>query len=330
MGDGLASLLNVGLHFRDNTSLYMKGMYIALLHARLTELDMPIHYPDLANAPVRYMMIDDSQQYQPQLEVIRSAVQEGVFILLEGLEWSFMLQQYYHYLAVGGPIFAIGAQDEAIAAQAFRWPRIRMLILTRTPPPAFGPAPQFLGTSMISALSQLAVARGEEDMFDRGWYHASYLLASEWVTRFSLIDGANAVPMGDAANPAQLPVALEIQDPFQVNAAGDPTGHHHRLDLPDGRRGFGDPYDPQSLHIPDPAIQLARANQAAQAAYEQRLAQHNAAQDRQQNAAPVAFAEQPPVAAVPVANTVRPAHVNYVIPQPFYTFYSWSAVNQVK
>lgn len=102
MGDGLASLLNVGLHFRDNTSLYMKGMFIALLHARLTELGAPIHYPDLANVPVRYMMIDDSQQYQAQPEVIRSTVQEGVFVLLDGLEWMFMLQQYYHYLLLVG------------------------------------------------------------------------------------------------------------------------------------------------------------------------------------------------------------------------------------
>lgn len=92
MGDGLASVLNAGLHFRDNSSLYMEGIFIALLHARLSEIGVPIHCPDSAIATVRYMQIDDSQQYQPQHEVIRSAVQEGVFVLLEGVEWMFMLQ----------------------------------------------------------------------------------------------------------------------------------------------------------------------------------------------------------------------------------------------
>lgn len=128
---------------------YTKGLFYFLLHTRLVQAVIPIPIPDLINAPVQHMLLQDNADWQLQLATIQRYNEAGWLVLTEGIDFTKQDMLNVHLLAYGGAAFPADLRDLAVAAQSFRWPYFRILVChtTQIPPPE-------LGTSNHARLAQ--------------------------------------------------------------------------------------------------------------------------------------------------------------------------------
>lgn len=180
----MARISLTGLERFDCSMWYAKGIFYSLLHTRLTQALIPIPVPDLINAPVQNILLQDGAEWQAQLAVIQRYNEAGWLVVTEGIDYTKADTLSVHMLAYGGSAFPVDVRDLAVAAQSFRWPYHRILICHTTPIPPF-PAPgAWDPVNMFVWLRQLAHARGEEDMLVTRYHTACQLIASEWIGRY--------------------------------------------------------------------------------------------------------------------------------------------------
>lgn len=251
--EAIAFVANDGRGIYNNASMYMKGISLLLTHNRMAMSQIPIPQPDLHQAPVAFLQIESVQNWQPQFEVIRAACEAGDFILVEGHDWTRADVINLCYLALGGSPFAVVAQDHAIPTQSLRWPRIRFLVLTLSPPPLVPQQAPLDEEGFMVFLRGLALSRSEESDLAQGWYDASFLQGSEWITNL----------------PLQFPGAQQPNLP-DFHGPNDGGQQNHMNDNDDGEIAMQQAHLPP-LHHPDPLRRaeddLHRAMAAFRAAY---------------------------------------------------------------
>lgn len=67
---------------------YAKGSFYSLLHTRLTQALIPISVPDLINAPVQHMLLQDNADWQLQLATLQRYNEAGWLVLTEGVDFT--------------------------------------------------------------------------------------------------------------------------------------------------------------------------------------------------------------------------------------------------
>jgi len=296
----------VGGLYTDNTSLYMKGVFYALLQERLIAGNIPHVLPDLHQAPVQYMQVSHDNT-RHQIDVTRQYIQNGWFILRESYDWDLPLMIALHVLSLGGSLYPVNQQDQSVAAQSLRWPRIRFLVLTTNAPPPFPAQPVFRPVDMLALLRRLARTHGELEYLDRGWHQASMLIGCEWISRFHDINHLGAEFRRVYGQP--VPVEYDPDDPNQWVAANEnvpahPGDHHHLFDDDDGRQAAARA-DLGLLHIPDPAVAIAAQNQRAELAWQNARAAWVQAGPPNEPRDPANYPVAAPVAAQPPAGVIR-------------------------
>lgn len=301
--ENMARISLTGLERFDCSMWYAKGIFYSLLRTRLTQALIPVPIPDLINAPVQNILLQDGAEWQAQLAVIQHYNEAGWLVLTEGIDYTKADTLSVHMLAYGSSAFPVDVRDLAVAAQSFRWPYYCILICHTTPILPF-PAPQdWDPANMFVWLRQLALARGEEDMLVTGYHTACQLIASEWIGRF----GNEPINVARVPGfpPNQEPPAMPQDRPHHWEpAAGDvPAGpgvDHWFFDAPNGMRNGGEGYDMGPLIIPDPNDAIGVAYRAAVAAWER-------ARDIWVNAPPAAGQPDRVPEAYAIAAPIRPA-----------------------
>lgn len=166
--ENMARTSLTGLERVDTTIWYTKGIFYSLLHTRLTQAVIPIPIPDLINASVQHMLLQNNADWQLQLATIQRYIEAGWLVSTEGINFTKPDMLNVHMLAYGGTAYPADIRDLAVAVQSFHWPYFRILVWHTTQIPPF-PVPQNWDTvNMIVWLRQLAKARGEEDMLVSG------------------------------------------------------------------------------------------------------------------------------------------------------------------
>lgn len=277
--EALAFVTSTGLGIYNNSSLYMKGLVLMMTAERMRQAGIPVPTPDLHLAPVTFMEVVQTRDYIPQYEVIRAAVEEGCFVLVEGHDFTRADVANVCYLALGGSAFPCAEEFPAVPTQSLRWPRIPFLVLCTTAPPLVPQQEAFDSASFMQFVRLLANTRSEQRDLSQAWYDASFLVGSEWIGKYSVrqMCGMQQVPNEE---PDDFPLGDDAQ--------------HHRFDQPNGAPG-GRAFVLPPIHIPDPnaaieeefnrANALWVANYARWAEAQQRAAQ---AQQRRQAAPPAA------------------------------------------
>lgn len=77
-----------GLDRFDNTMWYIKGIFYSLLHTRLIQALIPVPIPDLINALVQHILLQDNADWQLQLATIQRYNEARWLILTEGVDLS--------------------------------------------------------------------------------------------------------------------------------------------------------------------------------------------------------------------------------------------------
>ncbi|UHK03211.1 MAG: hypothetical protein SNCTV1_gp1 [Sanya nephotettix cincticeps totivirus 2] len=253
--ESLAFIANDGRGIYNNAALYMKGLVLVMTQDRMVLSNIPVPLPDLHLAPVTFMRIENTTQYAPQYQVIRDACESGDFVFVEGYGWTRDDVVNTCYLALGGAPFAAIDQDHAIPTQSLRWPRIPILVLLTGPMPEVPQQAPFQAESFMVFLRNMATSRSEEADLAQGWYDATLLQGSEWITNLN-------------------PMFQEGAEPAHAMAFGPnmPGPHHHLHDNADGDLGFFQ-VDLPPLQQPDPMLRaqdvLNRELAAFQAAFGQ-------------------------------------------------------------
>lgn len=93
---------------------YTKGIFYALLHTRLSQALIPIPIPDLINAPVQHMLLQDNGDWELQLATIQRYNEAGWLVLTEGIDLTKMGTLNVHMLAYGGSAFPVDLRDQAV------------------------------------------------------------------------------------------------------------------------------------------------------------------------------------------------------------------------
>lgn len=73
--ENMARISLTGLERFDNTLWYTKGIFYSLLHTRLAQTLIPIPIPDLINAPVQHMLLQDTARCR-ETRMYRSYTEE--------------------------------------------------------------------------------------------------------------------------------------------------------------------------------------------------------------------------------------------------------------
>lgn len=139
--ENMARISRTGLERYDCTMWYAKGLFYSLLHTRLTQALIPNPVPDLINAPVQHMLLQDNANWQLQLATLQRYNEAEWLVLTEGVDFTKPDMLNVHMLAYGGAAYPADIRDLTIAAQSFRWPYFRILVCHTTAIPPF-PAPQ--------------------------------------------------------------------------------------------------------------------------------------------------------------------------------------------
>lgn len=267
--ENMATISLTGLERFDVSMWYAKGIFYSLLHTRLTQALISIPIPDLINAPVQNILLQDNAEWQLQLAIIQRYNEAGWQVLTEGIDFSKADRLSVHMLACGYPV---DVRDLAVAAQSLRWPYFRVLICHTTPIPPF-PAPEAWDpVNMIVWLRQLAHARGEEDMLANGYHMACQLIACECIECFGR--EPEQVPRWPGLPPNQDPPILQQDRPQEIREAamGDvparPGVDHWLFDAPNGARNGQEVYDAEPLVIPYPNDAIGVVYRQAVAAWE--------------------------------------------------------------
>lgn len=147
--ENMAQISLTGLERFDNSMWYAKGLFYALLHTRLTQALIPIPIPDLINAPVQNILLQDNADWQQQLATIQRYNEAGWLVLTEGIDFNKPDRLSVHMLAYGGAAYPVDVRDLAVAAQSLRWPYFRVLICHSTPIPPFPPPQDWDPVNMV-------------------------------------------------------------------------------------------------------------------------------------------------------------------------------------
>lgn len=75
--ENMARISLTGLERFDCSMWYAKGIFYSLLHDRLTAALIPIPIPDLINAPVQHMLLQDNADWQLQLATLQRYNEAG-------------------------------------------------------------------------------------------------------------------------------------------------------------------------------------------------------------------------------------------------------------
>lgn len=270
--ENMARISLTGLERFDCSLWYAKGIFYSLLHTRLTQALIPIPIPDLINAPVQHMLLQDNAPgWQLQLATLQRYNEAGWLVLTEGKDFTKLDMLNVHLLAYGGAAFPADLRDQAVAAQSFRWPYHRILVCHTTAIPPFPDPQTWNPTTMIVWLRQLALARGEEDMLVQGYHTATQLVASEWIGRFGR--EPQEIPRWPGVNVNIRPEPLDPDEPYHWQAEPDdqilqPDINHWIFDAPNGARNGNELINPGPLQIPCPNVVLGQAYQQAMLAWE--------------------------------------------------------------
>lgn len=315
--ENMARISLTGLERFDCSMWYAKGIFYSLLHARMSQALIPIPVPDLINAPVQHMLLQDNADWQLQLATLQRYNEAGWLVLTEGKDFTKTDMLNVHMLAYGGSAFPVDIRDQAVAAQSFRWPYTRILVCHTTAIPPF-PAPQdWDPVTMIVWLRQMAISRGEEDMLVQGYHTATQLVASEWIGRFGWEpqDVEGHIPRWPGFNNNFRPEPLDPDAPYDWQAEPDdniprPDVNHWVFDAPNEGRNGNELFAPGPLLIPCPNIMIGHAYQQAVLAWERardgRLHQRPRAGEDERQADQYPF--PPPARPQPPPGTVRTNH----------------------
>lgn len=83
--ENMARISLTDLERFDCSMWYAKGIFYSLLHTRLTQALIPIPVPDLINAPVQNILLQDGADWQAQLAVIQRYNEAGWLVVTEGM-----------------------------------------------------------------------------------------------------------------------------------------------------------------------------------------------------------------------------------------------------
>lgn len=86
--ENMARISLTGLERYDCTMWYAKGSFYSLIHTRLTQATIPIPVPDLINAPVQHMLLQDNADWQLQLATLQRYNEAGWLVLTEGVDFT--------------------------------------------------------------------------------------------------------------------------------------------------------------------------------------------------------------------------------------------------
>jgi len=171
--EAIGPFTNSGTTVYNNSSLYMKGLSLALCVERITLGQIPIPMPDLHDAPLQFVLVDNQNDYAAAYRVISQAMTEESFILIEGYDYQPEYIVELAYLSLGGCPFAPQFEDASIAFQSYRWPRIPILVICRGEVPNLPQIAPLNTRNMVALLKKMSQFRKEERDYTRRLHHVT-------------------------------------------------------------------------------------------------------------------------------------------------------------